>query len=205
VDIETTTTVPDAPRPITDDDIDTVVTILVESFYRDPVWAWAFPDDDHRRDQHRALWREFVIGARRYPWTFLTAGGEATAVWIPPDGTELTDDQEHALLPMLAEVGVDIDRVEVVMDLLDGAHPHDEPHFHLSMLGTHPDHLGHGHGLGLLASTLREIDRLNAPAYLEASNVANVPLYARYGFRPLQTLTLPDGPDAVTMWRPRGG
>lgn len=40
------------------------------------------------------------------------------------------------------------------------------------------------------------------PAYLEPSNPANVPLYARYGFEVLGSFSLPGGgPGVVTMWR----
>ena len=40
------------------------------------------------------------------------------------------------------------------------------------------------------------------PAYLEASNPANVALYARYGFDVFASFTLPQGgPEVITMWR----
>ena len=40
------------------------------------------------------------------------------------------------------------------------------------------------------------------PAYLEASNPANVPLYQRHGFELAGAFDLPDfGPTVHTMWR----
>lgn len=196
-------TSPSSPRTVTVDDRSAVVEILVESFYRDPLWAWAFPDDDRRRDQHRALFGMFVDGSVRYPWTFLTHGSTATSVWIPPGGTEMTPEQEADLEPALREIaGAGADRPLAVLDLLEQAHPHDEPHFYLSLLGTHPDHTGHGYGLALLADNLAAIDALGMPAYLEASNLANVPLYARYGFVERDRIHPAGGPDVATMWRP---
>ena len=193
---------PRSPRTATAADHDAVVEILVESFYRDTLWSWAFPDDDRRRDQHRALFRLFVDGASRYPWTFLAAGGASTSVWIPPGGTEMAPEQEAELEPMLREVAGDgADRVLEVVEMFEHAHPHDEPHAYLSLLGTHPDHLGHGYGLGLLADNLRAVDELGMPAYLEASNLANVPLYARYGFVEIDRVHATGGPDVATMWR----
>ncbi len=194
-------------RVISTDEVETVVDILVGSFYSDPVWGWAFPDDDRRRDQHRVLWRMFVEGARRYPWTFLTSGDTATSLWIPPGGTEMTDEQVRQLAPTLRKLlGSGADRVLTVFEVFETAHPHDVPHVHLSLLGTDPAHLGHGYGLGLLEENLRAVDALGVPAYLEASNVGNVALYARYGFVAKDTVRLPDGgPEFVTMWREAAG
>src|SRR5437868_3620424 len=51
---------------------------------------------------------------------------------------------------------------------------------------------------------LTAIDAAGMPAYLEASNPANVPLYERYGFRVAGAFDLPDsGPRVHTMWRER--
>ena len=87
-------------------------------------------------------------------------------------------------------------------EALEHAHPRDESHYYLTMLGTAEEHRGHGYGLQLLSDTLRVVDEAGLPAYLEASNSVNVPLYARYGFAPLSTVELPGGPPVTTMWRP---
>ena len=76
-----------------------VVAILVSAFYDDPTWSWAFPDPSLRAEQHRRLWGLFVDGAMRYPWVWLTPGNTATSVWIPPNGTDLSQEQEAALEP----------------------------------------------------------------------------------------------------------
>ena len=63
---------------------------------------------------------------------------------------------------------------------------------------------GHGHGLGLLRQTLERVDVDDVPAYLEASNPANVALYEQYGFRRHAVFAVPHGgPEVTTMWRPR--
>lgn len=184
-------------------DLDAVVEILVGAFYADPTWSWAFPDPARRPAQHRALWRLFAAGALRYPWVWLTAGDTATAVWIPPGGTDLSPEQEADFEPAVeALAGPDAGRVFRALELFEQAHPRDVPHFYLSLLGTDPQHRGHGYGLGLLADNLRHVDEAHAPAYLEASNPVNVALYARYGFVVHGSFTLPDGgPEVFTMWR----
>ena len=190
------------PRRADSSDLDAVVAILVSAFYDDPTWSWAFPDPSQRREQHRQLWTLFVEGAMRYSWVWLTAGATATSVWIPPDGTDLSAEQDAAMQTLLAGSGLAGSRASQTLELCEQVHPRDVPHFYLSLLGTHVEHRGRGHGLGLLAENLRLIDEARVPAYLEASNTVNVALYERYGFVVRDSFTVPGGgPQVVTMWR----
>ena len=192
-----------AARVATSADSAEVVSILVSAFQDDPAWSWAFPDPSTRTGQHQRLWGLFVDGAIRYPWVWLTPGNTATAVWIPPEGTEFSDEVTAAIEPTLAELfGEECSRVTSAFEMFARAHPQGTPHFYLTLLGTRAEHKGHGYGLGLLAANLRQIDEAGMPAYLEATNRANVPLYMRHGFEVLSSFTLPDGgPEVFTMWR----
>ena len=192
-----------SPRVATSRDRDVVVAILVSAFYSDPTWSWAFPDPSLRAEQHGRLWGLFVEGAMRYPWVWLTPGDTATSVWIPPDGTDLSEGQEATLEPTIVEMlGADAAPVLHALELFDRAHPRDVPHFYLSLLGTSAEHRGRGYGLGLLAENLRLIDDAGMPAYLEASNPGNVALYERHGFEVRGSFKLPGtGPEVYTMWR----
>ena len=98
-------------------------------------------------------------------------------------------------------------RVLELMDAFERNHPHEPPHFYLSLLATHPDHAGHGHGMGLVADCLAEIDAGDPPAaaFLESSNPANVPRYERLGFHPDREVELVDGLTGTQMWRPPAG
>jgi GNAT superfamily N-acetyltransferase len=194
---------PESPRVVGPEQVETVVDILVDAFYGDPLWSWALPDPERRRDQHRVLWRATVEGAIRYPWVWVTDGASATSVWIPPGGSEFSDEQSADFGPAMREqLGSDAVRVLETFDALEHAHPHDVPHFYLSLLGTDPRQRGQGHGLGLLAHNLARIDEIGAPAYLESSNPANVPLYERHGFTVLSWFAPPGGgPEVAGMWR----
>jgi len=180
-----------------------VVSILASAFHDDPTWSWAFPDPSARAEQHKWLWGLFVDGAMRYPWVWLTPGNTATSVWIPPDGTEFSPEQEAAMETTLVEMcGAGAPRVLRTFEMFEQAHPRGVPHYYLTLLGTRAEHRGHGHGLGLLADNLRRIDETGLPSYLEASNSANVPLYMRHGFEVLDSFQLPEGgPEVFTMWR----
>jgi GNAT superfamily N-acetyltransferase len=193
----------EAPRVATAADRDEVVRILVGAFAEDPAWSWAFPDRSRRAAEHTRLWRLLVEGAMRYPWVWLAPDGTATSVWIPPGGTDLSPEQEAQLEPMLVDLlGPQAGRVLEAFEAFERAHPRDAPHYFLTLLGTAPEHRGRGHGLALLAANLRLVDEAGLPAYLEASNVANVQLYERHGFVAHGGFVLPDGgPEVVTMWR----
>ena len=96
---------PDAATRVVDETLaELCAEVLAGAFYDDPLWSWAFPDDDRRLDQHRACWRMCVEGAIRYPWVRLTADGAATAVWIPPGGTEMTDEGAERLEALIVEL-----------------------------------------------------------------------------------------------------
>jgi GNAT superfamily N-acetyltransferase len=184
-------------------DAERAVEILADAFYDDPAWAWAFPDASKRRDQHARLWSILVDGATRYPYTFLDATRAAVAVWIPPGASELSEDNEAQLAQLVEdELAPNTGPILELFARFDAAHPREVPHYFLTLLGTDPDYRGRGLGLGLLGSTLEIIDRDGAPAYLEASNPGNVPLYERYGFRQIGSFDVPDsGLSVATMWR----
>jgi GNAT superfamily N-acetyltransferase len=198
-------TTPDdlSPSLASPQDSGEVVSILASAFRDDPTWSWAFPDPAARAEQHRRLWEIFVEGALRYPWVWLTPGNTATSVWIPPDGTEFSDEQEAAMETTFVEMcGAGASRLLRTFEMFEQAHPRGAPHYYLTLLGTRAEHRGHGYGLALLADNLRRIDETGMPSYLEASNPANVPLYMRYGFEVLDSFQLPDGgPEVFTMWR----
>ena len=183
-------------------DVDEAVAVLASAFAGDPTWAWVFPDPVQRPAQHAWLWRLFVEGARRYSSVWLSADRAAAAVWITPGGTDLSPEQEEELAGWLAGLpGPARERAAAAIERFEAAHPRHEPHYFLSLLGTHAAHRGRGIGFGLLADNLRRVDEAGMPAYLEASNPANVVLYERFGFRRHGSFSLPDGPDVVTMWR----
>lgn len=186
-------------------DLAAATETLSLAFAADPVWGRAFARRDGRTDHLPAFWRLWLEGARRYDWVWMTDQAEAVAVWIPPGGTDLSPEQEAAF-ERLANGALGTDGAAYVADVMDrfeASHPRDEPHYYLSLLGTHPAHRGHGIGMTLLAENLAAIDAVGAPAYLESSNPANDHRYERLGFQPRGRFMLPDdGPAVTTMWRP---
>lgn len=180
-------------------DLEHVTETLWLAFQDDPLWGWAFPE-------HAMLepwWRFLVTAALRHRWVWLLGDYAAVSVWIPPGRDELTHAQERQVEGLLW--GLLGSRAAQVIELLacfDAAHPRDQPHYYLSLLGTRPDRRGHGLGMALLAENLARIDRRQMPAYLESSNPENVARYEAKGFAPIGEFSTPDGSHSVcSMWR----
>jgi GNAT superfamily N-acetyltransferase len=190
-------------RQVTDADADGVTELFALAFYGDPTWSWAFPDPERRMDQQRLLWGLFLHSALPYGWVWMTDDGGAASLWIPPGQPELNHGDEARLEPLLRDlIGSRADDVLALLERFDAHHPRGEPHFYLSLLGTHPDHRGRGKGMGLLAANLARIDGLRLPAYLESSNRANDRRYEGLGFVEIGEFAAPgDGPTVGCMWR----
>jgi GNAT superfamily N-acetyltransferase len=189
-------------RIATASDLDGLTTTLTGAFEHDPLWSWAFPDPNDL-----AVWWRFMIGsALRYPSVWVTGDYAAASVWIPPEGTELTEDEEERVESLLTDlIGPRAPVVKELVERFEDSHPTERPHYYLSLLGTHPDYRGQGLGLALLAENLAYMDAEGVPAYLESSNPANDRRYARLGFKRVGEFTTPGGERTVTtMWRDAG-
>lgn len=180
---------------------DKVVGVIAAAFLNDPTWSWAFPDPTVRL----RYWQVCVANALRYPWVFHTEGFEAVSVWIPPDGTEFSREDEQRLPQLLQGlVGSRAADVAELIARFGAAHPRDEPHYYLSLLGTAAGHRGRGLGMALLQENLARIDAEKMPSYLESSNPQNNHRYQALGFMPIASFQAPGGGLTVTgMWRQR--
>ena len=73
----------DPPRIAGAADLDRLVDVVTLAFADDPVWGPAFPADPGSATR-RALWRPYLGAAARLSWSWLTAGGGAVPLWVPP-------------------------------------------------------------------------------------------------------------------------
>jgi ribosomal protein S18 acetylase RimI-like enzyme len=200
-------TTPSPPLVVaTPADSGAVVDLLVGAFMDDPAWGAILVDPATRPRLLGLFWKVFADNAIRSGTLWLNQTRTAAAIWVPPDGVEMTAEEEIYVEAELREVlGVGAGHVLDAIEAFDAAHPHHEPHYTLSILGTAVPARGQGHGLQLLADSLVVIDEVGLPAYLEASNPVNVALYERYGFESYSSFRIPEGPTVTTMWRPRHG
>ena len=179
--------------------------MLARAFHDDPVFGWMLPAEGSR---HRRLRRFFVTelhyeSLRHGAVEVACVDGRVAgaAVWFPPgtwSGTEVS-----ALPGYLRAFGRRLVIVSQYQSVAVRAHPREEPHWYLAIIGVDPVRQGHGVGAALLRSRLRRCDEDALPAYLESSKLENVPLYQHFGFHVSGTLGLPEGAPVVNiMWRP---
>jgi GNAT superfamily N-acetyltransferase len=184
-------------------DLDRITATLWAAFASDPLWSWAFP-----AARNLDIWWRFLVEAAiPYGWVWVLGDYQAVSVWIPPGERELSDADEQRVAPLMHELlGARAEDVLQLLDRFDRSHPHDERHYYLSLLASHPTQRGRGLGMRLLAENLARIDEQSMPAYLESSNPANVGRYERVGFGPVGSFSTSDESHTVTtMWRPRPG
>jgi ribosomal protein S18 acetylase RimI-like enzyme len=186
-------------RVATDADLDRVTKTLWLAFRDDPLWGWAFPE----REKLEPWWRFLIRSALRHRSVWVLGDCAAVSVWIPPGCDELSHEEEQQVEGLLEElVGNRASQIMELLERFEASHPRETPHYYLSLLGTHPDHRGHGLGMSLLAENLRRIDEQGMPAYLESSNPANDLRYESLGFKRVGELSTPDASrTASTMWR----
>jgi GNAT superfamily N-acetyltransferase len=183
------------------EELDALTETLTLAFREDPVWGWGFSVRERGLDGLRAAWRLFLGSALEHGWVWRTDDGSAVALWIPPGKPDLSPEDEERFEPLMREMlGADAERLLAAFERFEEARP-SEPHYYLSLLGTHPDHTGHGWGMGLLADNLGRIDAEGAAAYLESSNPANVPRYERLGFAVFDEFAVGEGISVAQMWR----
>ena len=188
------------------EDSDAITETIATAFFDDPFWSWAFADQSMRAAHFRVWWRVFVDAAfKNGNTTWATHNSGSVALWTAPGGTEMAPDDEAELVRLVIELigGDHANQVLEVLARFEASHPHDVPHYYLSIVATHDDYRGHGYAEALLAENLRLVDAEHMPAYLESSNPANLQRYMRLGFEPIGEIVVPDGlPAITTMWRP---
>jgi ribosomal protein S18 acetylase RimI-like enzyme len=188
-------TLADAPR---------LAQALASAFQDDPVMAWIFPDQ-HRRRRVLPAFMEFRLRRLAFPHdeVWMTAGGAAAAVWLPPPGRwQLSRRQQLRLLPPLVRfLGLRTASILGGLECMEARHPHDPPHWYLFILGTEQAAQGRGLGSALLAQVLARVDADGPSAYLESSNERNIALYGRHGFEMTNEVAIPGGPRIWPMWR----
>jgi GNAT superfamily N-acetyltransferase len=198
-------------RVATEEDLPAIGEALALAFENDPLWGWAFESGARERklESLATVFGFFAGAALDFGWVRVTDGVEAVALWISPGSPEMTPADEERMPGVVADAcePEPAKRVMEMLDAFDRNHPHEPPHYYLSLLATHPDHAGQRLAVGLVADNLAEMDAADPPAaaFLESSNPRNVPRYERLGFRPVREVDLVAGLTGTQMWRgPRG-
>jgi ribosomal protein S18 acetylase RimI-like enzyme len=196
-------------RRATEADISQIAETLADAFADDPIFRWMLPATTGKRDRRLRHFfdvtaRSFLRGGRQ---VYITDGGQAAALWSPPDALPPTMAESfRQVVPMARVFGGGLFRASRLQTQMLRAHPHEAPHWYLYCIGTVSSVQGRGIGSRMLCTVLDEADTFGSPAYLESSNERNVPLYERHGFEVVEEMRIKGGgPPMWRMWRDAAG
>lgn len=185
------------PRKARAADLPGLSQALAAAFFDDPVFCWAIPDAERRREIQLAFFATVTEAYLPHDELYATEDLVAGAVWAPPGAEDDGDQLMGALGEVLGEYAP---RAFQAFELMEEQHP-DDPHHYLFFLGTRPEWQSRGIGSALMRPVLERCDRERIPAYLEATSERNRGLYLRHGFELVGEIRLPDGPSMWPMWR----
>lgn len=185
-------------RPAEPSEAGDALAVQVMAFGSDPVMRWLFSEPQAYLESFARFAEAFGGRAFEQGTAFVASDFGGAAFWLPPSVHTDAELVEEVLREALEE------RVRSstfsMLEEMDKYHI-EEPHWYLPMIGVDPAQQGKGIGSALLRHALAQVDELCLPAYLEASNPANVPLYQRHGFEVLGEIRAGDSPPVFPMHR----
>jgi ribosomal protein S18 acetylase RimI-like enzyme len=175
-----------------------LIATMALAFSTDPAVRWMYPEPEN----YLACFPQFVIafGGRAFECgtDHFIGDVQAAALWLPPG----VQPDEEALMSLFART-VPEPQQEVlfaIFEQMGNYHPH-EPHWYLPLIGVDPVQQRKGYGSMMLEHALKVCDQDRTLAYLESSNLENIPLYQRHGFEVLGTIQVGTCPPVTPMLR----
>jgi len=191
-------------RPATRADTPALAAMLTRAFADDPLYQWLLRSDRTRERYARRYFRWQLRRLLPQGQVTMTTDGAAVALWaLPNHWRESARDGMRLFVSVAPAMWTYMSSVVRGLGQADQRHPTD-PHLYLALLGCDPPAQGQGRATAALAPGLVLADRERLPAYLETSKERNVDFYARFGFRVVDQVWMPDGGPALwMMWRDR--
>jgi ribosomal protein S18 acetylase RimI-like enzyme len=168
------------------DQVEASADTLAEAFRDDPLLEILQPDGHKRPRVGRWVMSTVVRYGTRGGQVWGNEDVSAVAIWLPPDGTDVSIGgmirAGFGALPL--KVG--IRGVKRFMRLMSASEPlHkavDGPHWYLMSVGTRPERQGQGLGSALLEVGTSQADAAGLPCYLETLTDEDVAFYSKRGF-----------------------
>jgi GNAT superfamily N-acetyltransferase len=176
-------------------EMDGVAELLSLAFMEDPVSRWIFPGRTRRRQVHPEFFGAFAGFAFDHGEVCVTGDFSGAVLWIPGGRRDLLD-------RFAALTGDERNRFDALAELREANEP-SSAHLQAQWLGVLPRRRGAGIGRALLRQRL---ERLDVPAYVEASSVAGASLCRGLGFAEAgEPFAADGGPSVLPMVRKVGG
>lgn len=182
-----------------EDDLETILDVLGDAFANDPVVSWVTPKTQYARYAFELT----VPSCLEHGLTFIATDGSGAASWLPPGVALASPVTPTIVVKGLIEYGP-ASLLRALATLLQSQRRHPkEDFYYLFTIGSLRSARGRGVGSALMREGLARCDADRMPAYLESSNVKNLPFYRKHGFEVVDELRLAmNGPTLWLMWRP---
>lgn len=174
-----------------------VFAVLTLAFSSDPATRWTWPEPKVFIEAFPRFAKAFG-GAAFVRGTAHRIGWAGAALWLPP-GARPDEAALGALMESTADAATAVDGPKLMQQM--ASHHPKEPHWYLPLIGVDPAHQGKGLGSVLLKHATDICDHDGVVAYLESSNLANVPLYERHGFEATGRIQVGGSPIITPMVR----
>lgn len=175
-----------------------VIETLMRAFLDDPAAQWMYPDPQQYLEHFPEFIRGFGGRAFACGCVYRTLDFEGVSLWLPP-GVHPDDEAVESLIARSVPEA-EQEALSSMFEQMGRYHP-TEPHWHLPLIGVEPMKQGRGYGSALLHHALARCDAKGTLAYLESSNIRNIPLYQRHGFEVLGTIQVGNSPPITPMLR----
>ncbi|MBO9534488.1 MAG: GNAT family N-acetyltransferase [Solirubrobacteraceae bacterium] len=187
-------------RLATQDDVDAIVSTVVDAFADDPAWAFIVGDDPEHR---LAFARTLLLPRLALGTVWIVGDADAVAMW---DRRGLTDPpdplRDAAWRDYRGAVGeIAWEQLEAYEDALGPLAPA-RPHWYLGVLATHPRAQGRGLATAVLQPGFSAAASDGWDCWLETSTTGNKAFYERRGFTGSRPITAPGFPPTWWLQRP---
>ncbi len=189
-------------KTVSEADQSQAISVLTLAFASDPMTRWSLADPVKYLEAYPSVAMAFGGKAFTHASAYLAEGGAGAALWLPPG----VGPDEEALGRLFEENAPENakDDLPLIFEQVVKHYPA-EPYWYLPIIGVDPARQGEGVGSSLLKEALKAVDRDGTIAYLESSNIKNVPLYERFGFEVIGEIQSGSSPVLRPMLRKANG
>lgn len=170
--------------------------LLARGFHEYPEFVHTFPQESERA-QIKPMFSTVLEYGLRYGEVYTTSSNlEGVAIWLSPQYAHFSVSRMLAAGAWKLPFQMNICLVYRYMGNMKTAlnfqrHYDGIPYWYLVMIAVDPPYQGKGYAGDLIKPMLERIDKEKLPCYLETTLDKNVTLYQHYGFKVVETTTLP--------------
>ncbi|OLT38313.1 hypothetical protein BJF79_27215 [Actinomadura sp. CNU-125] len=175
-----------------------VAATMCAAFFDTPVTSWVFPDAGRRAEllpaHYAMIVRQFVERGE----VRLADEGAGACLFYPPDASRPSADGLAAALRPV--IGDSADRSAQVFRTLEAHRPDGRPHYHLAYIAVRPGSRA-SLSMALIQALLDRADADGLGVYAECTSRDSRTAARLFGFAPMESFSLPDGPSIHPCWR----